>query len=114
MPARARPTIRKKRPLTGAPCYGPAMVDEPAAPKKRGRPRKPEAEKAPRESKRMGRPPKEGVTMARQIKVSFTQAQLEAVEAEFNERMRAWREGNPVPSVAEVIRGAIDFWIAGK
>ena len=52
--------------------------------------------------------------MARQLKVSFTQAQLEAVEAAFNERMRAWREGDPVPSLADIIRGAIDFWIAGK
>ena len=114
MAPRALPTIRKNRTVPTAPCYVPAMVDEPAAPKKRGRPRKPETEKAPRESKPMGRPPKDGEAMRTQMTVSLSPRQFAAVNAELHARLQAWCQDGPVPTRGDIVRDALDAWFAAK
>ena len=102
---------RKMRTRTGAACYHDPMADEPS-PKKRGRPRKPESEKAPRAPKTMGRPPKDGEAMRAQVTLTLSPRQFAAVNAELAARLQAWREGEPVPTRGDVLRDALDAWLA--
>jgi hypothetical protein len=89
------------------------MVDEPA-PKKRGRPRKPEAEKVPRESKPMGRPPKEGEAMRDRIDLRLAPSVVEAIDRVVAARLLARTGGGPAITRTDVVREIIEDWLAAR